>query len=371
MYTQCPNCQPLFRISAEQLSAAAGKAHCCRCDQIFSALDHLREPQPDDSWPESRFIDAFAEQQNLELLFDAPPPEEHPPEIQSSLTELLQALQITPERETAEADAEEPDERLATHDERDPFEPIYIFNDPEMDSVEIGLDSQLYSTRESEADSEQETAIPEPAAEKPVASDTEPQPPAAAPDAIAPAPFPIPDNLPEIQPAETAPLTLEEVLEKGQDGKRGTIGWSLAILTLLLVALGQLAWFGRDHLLRYPAGRQALEVACDLLPCQLPPRRAPAQLHVVSRAITSHPDREGALLVKLTLRNDATFTQPWPRIELSLLDSTGSLIARRDFHPEEYRAAAPGPLQPGIPETLRLELEDPGDQVVGFQFDFH
>ncbi|WP_428623387.1 DUF3426 domain-containing protein, partial [Sedimenticola sp.] len=347
--------------------------HCCRCDQVFSALDNLREPHSDEAWPESRFIDDFPEQQNLELPFDSPD-EESRQEIQSSLTELLQALQITPEE--AIPDPEEADNivQLASDDERDPFEPIYIFDDPEMDSVQIGLDSQLHPTVEDTPDTTDEAVPATPQIEESVDPDTEPQiaePHAGDPAPVNKPPFPIPDDLPALQPAETPPLSLEETLGNSGPSRRGTVAWTLSILLLLLLALGQLVWFGRDHLLQYPAGRQFLESACDLLLCQLPPRHAPDKLHVVSRAITSHPDQDNALQVMLILRNDADFSQAWPLLELSLLDRDGGLIARRSFHPEEYRDSTKGLLQPGIPQTLHLELEDPGDNVVGFQFDFH
>ncbi|WP_260292144.1 DUF3426 domain-containing protein [Sedimenticola hydrogenitrophicus] len=376
MYTQCPHCQTLFRISSEQLKAAAGKAHCCRCDRVFSALDNLREPPPATDWPESRLIEAYPPPQNLELPFDSPAQEISRGEMHSSLSELLLTLQISPETPAPEPE-QEAAEGLARDDERDPFEPLYHFDDPEMDSVRIGLDSQLHESIEPPVEPPPESARetdfgcePDTAGEETVDADTEPGYPSADAPRPARVPFDIPHDLPEIQPAETAPLSLEESLEDiGR--RRGTLGWSLAILLLLLVALGQLAWFGRDHLLRYPAGRELLESACELLLCQLPPRHEPEKLHVVSRAITTHPDREGALKLMLILRNDADFIQPWPQLELSLLDSSGGLIARRRFSPEEYRDTPRGLLQPGIPETIHLELEDPGDQVVGFQFDFY
>lgn len=380
MYTQCPHCQTLFRISAEQLKAAAGKAHCCRCDRVFSALDNLREPQPDDSWPESRFIHDAEDvdtglpiQHNLELPFETPDPDVSRQEIQSSLTELLQTLQINPETEPPETDQTADDEQLAVDDDRDPFEPIYLFNDPAMDSVQIGLDSRLHDTIEPAPDTENTTPTPQ----RDEAENTTPQHEAPETQAVGltlddtpPAPFDIPDNLPDIQPTDTPPLSLEESLDADSHGTKGTFGWSVAILLLLLVALSQLAWFGRDHLLRYPAGRELLESACNLLLCQLPPRHEPDKLQVVSRAITSHAQKADALSVMLTLRNDSDYTQAWPQLELSLLDSDGNLVSRRSFRPDQYRDKARGELQPGIPETIHLELADPGDRVVGFEFNF-
>ncbi len=43
MFTQCPHCQTLFRISSEQLKSAGGKVRCCQCNQVFNALDSLQE----------------------------------------------------------------------------------------------------------------------------------------------------------------------------------------------------------------------------------------------------------------------------------------------------------------------------------------
>ncbi len=88
MYTQCPHCQTVFRISTEQLRAAAGKAHCCRCDQVFNALENLRErsgtepPEPDTS--------GLPEQHNLFGDTDAIAAQEV--EATDSLSRLLDSL---------------------------------------------------------------------------------------------------------------------------------------------------------------------------------------------------------------------------------------------------------------------------------------
>lgn len=43
MYTQCPHCDTLFRISIPQLKAAHGKVRCGHCNSIFNALLNLSE----------------------------------------------------------------------------------------------------------------------------------------------------------------------------------------------------------------------------------------------------------------------------------------------------------------------------------------
>jgi len=48
MYTRCPECYTLFRISEQQLSAAKGKVRCGQCDNIYNAQGTLLDSLPDD-----------------------------------------------------------------------------------------------------------------------------------------------------------------------------------------------------------------------------------------------------------------------------------------------------------------------------------
>ena len=41
MYTKCPECSTVFRISDAQLLAANGKVRCGHCKHVFNALDRL------------------------------------------------------------------------------------------------------------------------------------------------------------------------------------------------------------------------------------------------------------------------------------------------------------------------------------------
>jgi predicted Zn finger-like uncharacterized protein len=46
MYTQCPECDVAFRVTAEILRQAAGKVRCGGCGIAFNALEHLSEEKP-------------------------------------------------------------------------------------------------------------------------------------------------------------------------------------------------------------------------------------------------------------------------------------------------------------------------------------
>ncbi len=43
MYTQCSNCETVFKLSADVLRAAGGQVRCGRCGEVFSALARLAE----------------------------------------------------------------------------------------------------------------------------------------------------------------------------------------------------------------------------------------------------------------------------------------------------------------------------------------
>jgi len=47
LYTQCPECQIAFRVTALVLQQAGGRVRCGGCSHAFSALDHLSEAMPE------------------------------------------------------------------------------------------------------------------------------------------------------------------------------------------------------------------------------------------------------------------------------------------------------------------------------------
>ncbi len=47
MFTQCPECEEAFRVTADVLKQAAGKVRCGGCGIAFNALAHLSEDMPD------------------------------------------------------------------------------------------------------------------------------------------------------------------------------------------------------------------------------------------------------------------------------------------------------------------------------------
>ena len=47
MYTQCPDCNAAFLVTADDLKKAAGKVRCGGCSKAFDALQYLTESLPE------------------------------------------------------------------------------------------------------------------------------------------------------------------------------------------------------------------------------------------------------------------------------------------------------------------------------------
>lgn len=149
--------------------------------------------------------------------------------------------------------------------------------------------------------------------------------------------------------------------------------WSASCLLLALVLAVQLAWANRVELVRNPATRAWTQRICTNIPCRLPPIKDVAQLELLSRDVRPDPNAADALTITATVRNDATFRQPWPVVVVELTDFDNHTVAMRRFRPAEYmpdpsrRAAG---IAPGATAALAFEVADPGKRAGGYRFSF-
>jgi predicted Zn finger-like uncharacterized protein len=74
------------------------------------------------------------------------------------------------------------------------------------------------------------------------------------------------------------------------------------------------------------------------------------------------------LLLLATLRNQATFNQAWPSLELTLIDAGNSIISRRVLQPSDYLAEdAPPALAARSELALRLRLSAEGINAANYR----
>lgn len=149
------------------------------------------------------------------------------------------------------------------------------------------------------------------------------------------------------------------------------LAWVCAALGIVLVA--QLAWAERSQLVQNPAMASVLRSACEPLGCQLPMARDLQKLELTSRDIRRHPSVKDALLISATVRNNASYRQPWPVIGITLSNLEDHKVAMRRFRPAEYlhdAATRRAGLAPGASAALVFEVADPGRNAVAFEFSF-
>jgi predicted Zn finger-like uncharacterized protein len=146
------------------------------------------------------------------------------------------------------------------------------------------------------------------------------------------------------------------------------------VCTVLLLGLGaQLAWAKRDSLIADPTIGPALRTGCSVLGCHLPLVAEPARLRLMARDVEQHPSVRDGLLITASVRNDASFAQPYPVVTIVLSDANGQRLAMRRFEPADYvgdaSVRARG-LDGGATTAMVFEVQDPGQRAVAFAFSF-
>jgi predicted Zn finger-like uncharacterized protein len=91
MYTQCPDCEIAFKVTADVLKQAAGKVRCGGCGNAFNALLYLSEQMP--SQPVAQKMDAALPELRPEIIeTDSPLPKTISAEQSAALLKTLDQL---------------------------------------------------------------------------------------------------------------------------------------------------------------------------------------------------------------------------------------------------------------------------------------
>jgi len=312
MFAACPACKTVFPVGAAQLRVAAGRVRCGNCEKVFVATEAL--------FDDPREALAFAEQQ-LNAVSR---------EIDDLVGRALDGVPLADEGSPADA-PEETDPPVATQPESEA-----------ADLVDIALGKV---NRDFPADRDTYAT--------PVASE-------------------FVSRTQVDESGETSMPSAALLFETGPASARTSWGAITAALFLTALLLGQYAWAERYRLAGIPAFRPTLDAACAILGCDLPLRHDTAKLEVLEREIRNHPHVSDALLVSATFENRADFVQAYPVFEVTFSDVSGTPIAARRFLPKEYlNGVDPSKgIPPGQQTRLMLEIVDPGDRAVSFQFDF-
>lgn len=187
-------------------------------------------------------------------------------------------------------------------------------------------------------------------------------------------------DLPEMPPA---PIELEtereaEVLinpfETGYQKPKTTASpgskIALLLLGLSLLFLAQVLWVQKDQWLQHPWAQGLVTRVCALFQCQPPLPSQPQAFVILQREVSPHPQNEHTLSVQLAFRNTADLTLAYPSLKLTFFDYTDTETASRLILPADYRQGTTNQIQPGKIVVLDILVENPGDQISEYQFDF-
>jgi hypothetical protein len=150
--------------------------------------------------------------------------------------------------------------------------------------------------------------------------------------------------------------------------------WVFAAMVLAVIIAFKLAEFN-GHPLLEPSDVQSTLTWLGLRePEAAEPFRDLEQIQLVSRELRGHPTQPGMLQLNATIVNLATRSQPYPVLEVTLLDAAGLPLAQQRFDPSDYLAEGADKAADMTPQAylpLTLDLADPGAPAVGFELQFH
>ena len=403
--TQCPHCQTRFRVNHAQLSVARGVVRCGSCLQVFNAARQLLEqraqapapeqpttiepvreaaPEPQRAISQKHWSAEELDLDNLDLDQELAKLERR--EIQHTLPVGAERRQpgadrrqkedaLSASRETVKAEEEKwaaslfsepPEERAsAAEDEPEPTKATATRQRTEP-SMSLHLDDEpaLRSTPEDEHIDPPFTPLTAAADEAEPEERAQPRRKRPRPEAG------VHDDL--LQDLEDDPLHL--YAQKRPQGLGRRLIWMLLVLIAAAGLAAQYIAYQFDDLARQDAYRPWFQQLCPTLGCTVPSRVDIAHIKSSNLVVRSHPEFAGALVVDAIIYNRATFSQPFPLLELRFADLNGNLIASRRFKPAEYLSgelAGVSEMPSQTPIHISLDILDPGNKAVNYSLSFH
>ena len=381
MYTQCPDCATVFRVTADALRAAQGDVRCGVCSTSFNALENLSEksfksvaPSADESPEDSMTVEELPGSENIELSSTTEPAPSEPPPL-----------------ETAEQSTDSGEEQaMEFHGDAADLDRLFVIEAGETLHFDPGSVAESLSVPETPSDldstdehpilvlDEQDEPIEEPG--ESIVLETAPTvrvpPPMVAPSSASSSRIVIPQEMrrrlaEEAAARAAAARELESEAQVSAPFLSQRWPWAAAIAVLALLFAAQVVHSKRDDLVRSPslgpviAGTYAFFGLSLLSPTDL------SAYELRQWGAANDPKEANRLLLRASIYNRATYAQPFPLLRLVLQDRFGGTLGMRDIEPADYLpgSGAPGMLQPGDRADAEIRIVDPGVEAVGFEMD--
>ena len=342
MYTRCPHCQTYFKITTEQLKKAGGKVRCGQCAKVFNSLGNLLEELPVALSDRNKVTPQQTAAPRPPLVAPLPParaaamqpakPAAPKPPAPKPAAPIIPP-RPAPEPKPKPKPALKPAPKVAVKPAATDDELVFNADEPMAstsagdgrDTLQLNDDDKVDNVPGGSYSSMRELVL-----------------------------YPGPR-------IETSPPIF------------GNPFWNTGVAVLLTIFVLQYGYFMRDDLARYPELRPWVQKLCDIAHCDIPMQQNVDLIKLTHRDITIHPRVKGALLINAVFVNNASFTQPFPLMQITLSDMNGRVIAKRRFQPTEYLDADVN-IRRGMssnnPVQIVLEIADPGKDAVNFEFNF-
>jgi predicted Zn finger-like uncharacterized protein len=334
MLTQCPNCQTTFRVTTEILRVADGQVRCGRCQTQFDALERLIDENEAAEATASRTLRATRSPSSS-------PIEVEEPATQEDITLEGRHIEISGRYRLPDSVRGEPQIREETVEEWVEIDDIEDAAEEAavIDVDEAQVDEDVLDELAEEAVAEDQQAI-EVAEEAPAEAKPEPAPGA---------------DLFARPPRAPVPRI-----------------WKILAGPLVLLLAIQFVHTYRHSLARHPRLGQAIMGIYGAFGANLQPDWNLHAYEILQWHLGSDPAMPGTLKVRASLKNVASFAQPYPLLKLVLEDRWGESVREREFEPAEYldpATASDRLLGPAQQATATISIVDPGTDAEGFRFD--
>jgi predicted Zn finger-like uncharacterized protein len=394
LFTQCPKCETVFKMSAEVLRAAGGQVRCGRCGEVFSALARLAEDASAFPAGESPLdMETRADQILHSAVAQPPQPAQPARPTQTAPTSEPEDLTVT-DKEFARLQVLD----LELYDDDGPAVPPRApENKPKAGDDKTPPAGSMPKAAEKKA---AENKSKPPAREEEAADDgsmeftlppgeldrifVEPVPRpklSAAASAAEPAEPPVEPPQGRIAGLEVSEDVRREMLAGINEPQLSEIGaqrraalpvalWLGAAIVLALALGAQIIHQNRKWFAAHAPFGGSLRGMYSALGVAVPAPGNLAAYQLRQWGVTGDPGANGTLRVRASILNTSAQLQPYPLLRVTLANRFGAALGAREFEPAEYLGKPMvRMLAPGERVDATLDILDPGKDAEGFEID--
>ena len=388
IYSRCPHCETVFRVSDAMLQKARGKVRCGACLSIFKASAHLVKPKKAAAAqkPVQKATQHKSHAENIESHTFNPANEQVKPPA-SKKVETSQASSIEQELELIINQYNEPDKQVKQQTKQTPTlktvkpKPIPATeieqkkvveapiedSRPTIEEIDLSLDApEQISNATSKAlpEKKQTNKKLKPARRR--THDEEKDEPSLEQDG----------SIEQLSSALEGESLDPDPLDEFNDiieTKSHKLKWLLVVSLLSVSTTWGIwsLWTDRQKLAWDDTWGPVVQIMCKALPCALKPRRNINAIKLLERSIQPASE-DDKLEFDLIIKNNAAFEQPYPVVQITFTDTNGNQVSTEQFQPSDYlseeMAKRPMPINQRI--HIMIRTQNPHPNTFGFEFQF-